>query len=99
MVDDVDLGLADADGLKKDVLAAGRVHQQRRLERRFAEPAKRATVRHRADKDSLIKEVVGQTDPIAEQRALREGRGWIDREHADAATLLAPQRGERADQS
>ena len=32
VVDDVDLGLTDADGLQEDVVAAGGVHEQRGLE-------------------------------------------------------------------
>ena len=42
VVDDVDLGLADADRLEEDVVLAGGVHQQRGLQRRLAEPAERA---------------------------------------------------------
>ena len=38
MVDHVDLGLTDADGLEEDVVLAGGVHQQRRLQRASASP-------------------------------------------------------------
>jgi len=74
VIDDVDLGLPHADRLEEDVLAARRVHQQRRLQRRLAEPAERAAVRHRADEDARVEEVVGQADAVAEQRAVGERR-------------------------
>ena len=85
VIDDVDLGLADADGLQEDVLAAGGVHQQRGLQRRLAEPAERAAVGHRADEDARVEEVVGEADAVAEQRAVRERRRRVDREHGDVA--------------
>ena len=71
VVDDVDLGLADADRLDEDVLLAGGVHQQHRLERRLRQAAERAAARHRADVDALVEEVLGEPDAVAEQRALR----------------------------
>ena len=69
VVDDVDLGLAHADGLEEHVVLARGVHQQRRLQRRLREPAQRAAVGHRADEDAGVEEVIGQADAIAEQRA------------------------------
>ena len=98
VVDDVDLGLADADGLQEDVVLAGGVHQQRGLQRGLAEAAERAAVGHRADEDAGVEEVVGQPDAVAEQRAVRERRGRVDRQHGDLAVLLAAQLGQRADQ-
>ena len=71
MVDDVDLGLPHPDGLDEDVVVAGGVHQQHGLERRLRQPAERAAVRHRADEDALVEEVLGEPDPVAQQRALR----------------------------
>ena len=69
VVDDVDLGLADADGLEEDVVLAGGVHEQRGLERRLAQAAERAAVGHRADEDAGVEEVLGEADAVAEQRA------------------------------
>ena len=85
MVDDVDLGLADADRLEEDVVLARGVHQQRGLQRRLGEPAERAAGRHRADEDAGVEEVLGQPDAVAEQRAAAERRRRVDREHRDLA--------------
>ena len=52
VVDDVDLRLTDADRLEVDLVAAGGVHQQRRLQRRRGDAAERAARRHRADEDA-----------------------------------------------
>ena len=98
VVDDVDLGLADADGLQQDVVLAGGVHQQGGLQRGLAEPAQGAAVGHRADEDAGVEEVVGQADAVAEQRAVGERRGRVDRQDGDLALLLAAQLGQRADQ-
>jgi hypothetical protein len=89
VVDDVDLGLADADGLQEHVVLAGGVHQQRGLQRRLGEPAERPARGHRADVDPGIEEVVGQADAVAQQRAAAERRGRVDREHGDLAVLRA----------
>ncbi len=59
MIDDVDLRLADADGLDEHVLAPGRVEQQRRLQRGLGESAERAAIGHRADEHAFIEEVLG----------------------------------------
>ena len=69
MIDDVDLGLADADRLHEHVLAPGRVEQQRGLQRRLGEATERAAVGHRADEHARVEEVLGQADAVAEQRA------------------------------
>ncbi len=98
MVDDVDLGLTDADGLHEHVLAARRVEQQGSLQSRLREAAQRAPVGHRADEDTPVEEVLCQADAVAQQRALGEGRGRVDREHANGATRLTSCLGQRADQ-
>ena len=98
MVDDVDLRLADADGLEVDVVAAGRVHEQRGLQRRLAQPAERAAVGHAADEDAGVEEVLGQADAVAEQRALRERGARVDGEDGDAAVGGAAPGDERADE-
>ena len=89
VIDDVDLGLADADGLDQDVVLAGRVHHQRHLQGGLREPAERAARGHRADEDAGVEEVVGEADAIAEQGAAGEGAGGVDREHRDLALGLA----------
>ena len=73
------------DRLEQDVVLAGGVHQQRRLQRRLGEPAERAAGRHRADEDARVEEVVGEADPVAEHGALGERARGVDREHADLA--------------
>ena len=79
VVDDVDLRLADADGLDQDVVLARRVHRQRDLQGRLGEAAERPARGHRADEDAGVEEVVGEPDPVAEQGALGEGaRGSIE---------------------
>ena len=98
VVDDVDLGLADADRLEEDVVLARGVHEQRGLQRRLAQPAERAAVGHRADEDAGVEEVLGQADAVAEQRAVGERRRRVDREHGDLAVLRAAQLGQRADE-
>ena len=98
VVDDVDLRLPDADGLEEDVVLAARVHEQRGLERRLAQPAERAAVGHRADEDAGVEEVLGQPDAVAEQRAVGERRGGIDREDADLPVLGAAGARQRRDQ-
>ena len=85
VVDDVDLRLADADGLDQDVVLAGRVHHQRHLQGRLGEAAESAPRGHRADEDAGVEEVVGEADAVAEQGAAGEGAGGIDREHRDLA--------------
>ena len=82
----------------KHVLLAGRVHQQHRLERRLRQPAERAAARHRADVDALVEEVLGEPDPVAEQRALGERARGVDRQHADLALARAGVLDERTDQ-
>ena len=89
MVDDVDLGLADPDRLDQDVVLAGRVHRQRHLQRRLGETAEGAARGHRADEDAGVEEVVGETDPVAEQGAAGERARGVDREHRDLALGLA----------
>jgi hypothetical protein len=98
VVDDVDFRLADTDGLEQHDVLAGRVHEQRRLERRLGQAAERPAARHRADEDAGVEEVVGQPDAVAEQRAVREGRRRVDRQHGDLAIAFALVLGQRTDQ-
>ena len=98
MVDDVDLALADADGLEQDVVLARGVHQQGRLQGRLGEPAQRAPGRHRADEDARVEEVVGEADAVAEDGTVSERARGIDREHPHLAVGLAELRANRPDQ-
>ena len=88
----------DADRLEQHVVLAGRVHQQRRLERRLGEAAERAARRHRADEDARVEEVVREADPVAQHGAPRERARRVDRQHADLAIGLAKLDAHRADQ-
>src|SRR5205085_4644666 len=54
---------------------------------------------HRADEDALVEEMVGEPDPVAEERALAERARGVDRDHADGAAVAAQVPDERADQA
>ena len=98
--DHLDLALAGADRLEEDELLAGRVEHEQRLQRRLGEPAEVAARPHRADEDAGIEEVVGEPDPVAEQRAVRERARRVDRDDADAcAPRAAHVADERRDQA
>src|SRR5205814_9567845 len=84
--------------LEDDLVLSGRVHQQRRLQRRLAQAAERPAAGHRADEDAWIEEVLGQPDAVAQQRTLGEWRRWVDREHSNIALVLAGVRHEAPDQ-
>ena len=94
MIDDVNLGLAHADRLQQNQLAARGVHQQRRLERGLAQPSERAAVGHRADEHARIQKVIRKADPVAEQGALGERRGGVDRQHPNGAFAFALELGQ-----
>ncbi len=64
-----DVALARADRLEEDDVLAGGVEEQQRLQRRLGEPAAVAARAHRADEHARVEEVVGEPDPVAEQRA------------------------------
>jgi hypothetical protein len=98
VIDDVDLGLADADGFDEHVVLAGGVHQQGGLQRRLREPAQSTAVGHRADEHARVEEVLRQADAVAQQRAACEGRRRVDRKHGDVAPGRALGLRQRADQ-
>ena len=83
---DLDLGLADADGLDEHHVAADRVEHAQRLRRRRRQPAEVAAGGHRADEHSRIGRVLLHPDPVTEQRAPGERRGRVDRQHPDPLT-------------
>ena len=80
---DLDLALADADGLDQDHVAAGRVEHPQRLRRRPGQPAEVAAGGHRADVDLAVERVVLHPHPVAEQGAAGERRRRVDGEYAD----------------
>src|SRR6266536_209220 len=97
--DDLDLALTGADGLEEDEILARRVEHEQCLQRRLGEPTEVAPRAHRADEDAGIEKVVGEPDPVAEQRPLREGARGIDRDDADARAVGAHVPDERRDEA
>ncbi len=89
---DLDLGLADADRLHEDHVAARRVQDADRLRGRPGESAEVAARRHGADVHAGVGGVLGHPDAVAEQRAAGERRGRVDGEDADPLAL-PPVRG------
>ena len=81
-----------------DELLAGGVEQERSLQRRLGEAAEMAARPHRADEDARVEEVVGEPDPVAQERALGERARRIDRDDADGLLRLAHVPDDRADQ-
>ena len=96
--DHLDLALAGADRLDEEQVLAGRVQHEHRLERRLGHAAEVPARAHRADEDLGVEKVLGEPDPVAEQRAVRERAGGIDRDDADRAVLAADVADQRADQ-
>ena len=86
---DLDLGLADADGLDQHHVAAGRVQHPDGLRGRRGQPAEVAAGGHRPDEHAGVGRVVLHPHPVAEQRPAGERRGRVDREHADPVPLPA----------
>ena len=86
---DVDLVLADSDGLHQDRIAPGSVHQVDRVARGAAEAAETAARGHRADEDRGIERVLLHANAVPEDGAAAEGAARIDRDDADGAPPLA----------
>ena len=86
--DHLDLALPRADRLEQDDVLSGRVEHEQRLQRRLREAAEMAARAHRADEDAGVEEVVGEPDPVAEQRAVRERARRVDGDDADGLLLL-----------
>src|SRR5207249_205055 len=61
-------------------------------------PALVAPSSHRTDVDAGIEEVVGEPDPVTEQRAAREGARGVDRDDPDCRSGRAHVRDERGDE-
>ena len=94
-----DVALAGADRLEEDDVLARGVEQEQRLQRRFRQAARVAARAHRADEDAGVEEMIGEPDPVAEQRPLREGARRIDRDDADRLAEPAHVLDERGDQA
>ena len=77
--------LPDADRFDQHDVEAERIHQQQRVGGRARDAAEMAAASHRANKDVGVDEMFGQTNAIAEQRAVRKRRTRIDGDNADAA--------------
>ena len=86
--DDVDLVLADADGLDDDPVLAGRVEHVGRVVRRPRQPAEVAARGHAPDEHAVVAGVRLHADAVAEDRAAGERAGGIDGDDADR--LAAP---------
>ena len=80
---DLQLRLADADGLDQDDVAAGRVEHAQRLRRGPGQPAEVPAGGHRPDVDAAVAGVVLHPHAVAEQRATGERGRRVDGEHAD----------------
>ena len=96
--DHLDLALARPDRFQEDEVLARRVEKQHRLERRLREATEMAAGAHRADVDAGIEEVLGESDPVAEQRSLRERARRVDRDDPDREPALSDQADEGSDQ-
>ena len=89
---DLDLGLADADGLDQHHVAAGALQHPDRLRRRRGQPAEVAPAGHRPDVDARVGGVVLHPHPVAQDRTAGERAGRVDRQHADPVPPCAQAR-------
>ena len=97
--DHLDLALTGAHGLDEDDVLSGRVEEEHGLQRGLGESPQVPARAHGADEDALVEEVVGETDPVAEERALAERARRVDRDHAQGSAEPAQVPDERADQA
>ena len=96
--DNVDLVLADADGLDNhDVLAAG-VEHERGLARRPRQAAEVSARRHAADEHAAVAGMRLHSHPIAKNGAATVGAGGVDRDDADGLAGAAERRGHAIDE-
>ena len=86
---DIQLALADADGLDEDAIGAERIEHVAHLARGGGETAQRAARRERPDVHARIERDVLHADAVAEQRAAGERRRGIDADDADGEPLRA----------
>src|SRR6185436_3024625 len=96
---DLDLALPRSHRLDEHDVLAGRVEEENGLERGLGEAAEVTARPHGPDVDARIEEVIGQPDPIPEQRATRERARGIDGNDPDGAVGLADVADEGADEA
>ena len=88
-VGDLGLGLADAHGLDQHHVVDG-AHQHHGGGAQVGEPAQAVACRHGAHEHALVVRVDIDPGAVAEQRAARPPRRWVDRDHPDGAAGGAP---------
>ena len=84
-----DLALPGPHRLQEDDVLVRGVEDEQRLQGRLRQAAEVAAGAHRADEDLRVEEVLGQPDPVAEQRALGERARRVDGDDADGLLLRA----------
>ena len=89
-----------ADRLDEDDVLPGGVEDEHGLQRRLGEAARVAAGAHRADEHAGVEEVLGEPDPVAEERAAGERARRVDRDHARPSSPRRAHVGdERRDQA
>ncbi len=86
---DCNFTLTDSDRFDQHQIETKGVHQQHRIGGSTGEPAEMSAARHRTNEDRFVGKVFGETNPVAEQGAVREGRARIDGDDADALAARA----------
>ena len=87
---DLQLGLADADGLEEAPIAPGGVEEADRLARCGREPAEVAAGGHAPDEDAGIERVADHADAVAQDRAPGERARRVDGDDSDAVPAGPP---------
>ena len=87
---DLELGLADTDGLEQASIAAGRIEEADRLACGGGEPSEVAASRHAADEYTGVERVPDHSHPISEDRPAGKGAGGIDSDDADLVSAGPP---------
>ena len=89
---DLELDLADPDGLDEHELEADRAEHRERVGDRDREAAEVAPRRERADEHARVEGVVLHPDAVAEDRPAAERRRRVDAQHAELADVRAVRR-------
>ena len=93
-----DLALTGTDRLEEDHVAAGRVQEEQRLERRLGEAAEVTPRSHRPDEHTRIEKVIDESNPVSEQGSLRERARGIDGDDAHGEPEAPDMADERSDE-
>src|ERR1700730_17883608 len=96
---DLELRLADPNGLQDHWVKAESAQQPDRLARRQRQAAEMAARAHATDEHSRIQSVALHADAVAENRATGEWRVGVRRDHGHGTIELSQSRDERVDQS